>query len=63
MSSEEPLGGWPTFAVFGKGGDLCRLRRDFDLVFTPPMDCCDANRRPRRSHLYRERRGGPATHF
>ena len=40
--------------------DLCRLRRDFDLVFTPLMDCCDASRRPRRSHLYRERKGGPA---
>jgi len=37
------------------------LHRGLNLVFTPLMDCCDANRRPRRSHLYRERKGGPAT--
>jgi hypothetical protein len=92
-SESMTIGGWPTFAGFGKGGDSCSLRRGFHLRLTEDSQCAlfpestptaalrrdnagdgwtqsqlysclakkSCDRRPRHSHLYKKRKGGPST--
>jgi hypothetical protein len=65
--STDPLsintaGGWPTFAVLAKVGTYAACAGILIFVSSPLSAKKNCDRRPRRPHLYKERKGGPAAY-